>query len=208
MNQAVFAKCDAAELRELCAHFNIDIPKVRLAAIARLPAACTPIACTIIAYTSTITPQEDDKLIQSLVTYRNQQRNSRTSASRKLPTAAAAEATAAAGAEEFAGSSSGGQQVRGNSRAAHSEAKRETPQPAKQQPAKKQAKQQARKQQPTAAQEAAAQEAAAHEAAEQAEDADLMREIYSAMEARVRRSEPSRPRWANADAMRKSSDLC
>ena len=58
------------------------------------------------------------------------------------------------------------------------------------------------------AQEAAAHEAAAHEAAGQAEDADLMREIYSAMEARVRRSEPSRPRWANADAMRKSSDLC
>lgn len=53
-----------------------------------------------------------------------------------------------------------------------------------------------------------AQEAAAQEAAAQAEDADLMREIYNAMEAKVRRSEGSRPRWANADAMRKSSDLC
>ena len=46
------------------------------------------------------------------------------------------------------------------------------------------------------------------QAAAQAEDADLMREIYSAMEARVSRGEPSRPRWANADAVRKSSDLC
>ena len=38
------------------------------------------------------------------------------------------------------------------------------------------------------------------------EDADLMQELYGAMEEQLRQSEASRPQWVNADAMRRS--LC
>ena len=37
------------------------------------------------------------------------------------------------------------------------------------------------------------------------EDADLMQELYGAMEEQLRLSEASRPRWVNADAMRVSA---